>query len=127
MKRDEIISMAYKYLNDVPDIRKRIKLIDVVLKKNTYNINTINKLKQERHSLQCKLSKIIKTVCELNDEDQRIICYVYFEKLNYTEIGKRVGHCARTISRRSQKLLLYVGRSLFGMEDEFWVEICGAE
>lgn len=123
MTKDEIMDLTEKWLKSVPVIRKRIRLIDVALKKDTYDMDTIEKLKQERKKLHRRLSKIIKAINTLEDENQRIICYRYFEQLNYSEIGVRAGHKGETVSRRIKKMLLVVGRVMFGFEDEFWNEI----
>lgn len=122
MKQEKIINLADEWLKSVPDLRKRIRLIDVALKKDTYDTVTIKELQQERHSLKYKLSKIIKAVSTLTDENQRIICYRYFDNLKYTEIARRVGHSHNTVSQRCKKLLLDIGRIMFGFEDEFFMQ-----
>ncbi len=37
MKKDEIIKITEECLKGVPDLKKRIRLIDVALKKDTYD------------------------------------------------------------------------------------------
>lgn len=65
-------------------------------------------------------SKIIKTVGALEDDNQRIICYRYFNSLSYKVVALRVGYSVKTIERRIKVNLLDIGRALFGFEDEFW-------
>lgn len=90
-------------LKSVPDIRKNIRLIDADLKNNTYNRDTDKKLHQEHHRLKNKLTRIIKAVSTLDDESQRIICYRYFDKLNYKETAIRVYLYERTIHIKIDK------------------------
>lgn len=120
MNRKETIELANEWLESVPDIRERIRLIDVALKKNSYGIDTIEELKYKRHKLNRKLSKIIRAIGSLSEENQKIICYRYFEQLNYSQIARRVNLSPSTIPKRIKKILLSLGQSMFGMEDEFW-------
>jgi len=122
MKRDDIVNTTEKWLKQVPDIKKKIRLIDVALKSECYDTSTIEKLKQKRHKFYSRLSRIIKAVGTLSEENQRIICYRYFEKLTYKVIAQRTGHTHNTISRKVKVNLLSIGRAIFGMEDEFWNE-----
>lgn len=123
MTRIEIINLAEKWLNSVPDIRKKIKLIDASLEDDICNDTNIDKLKKERHRLNNKLSMIIKAVGTLDEENQKIICYKYFDELQYNFIAIRIGCSYLTVKRRIEKNLLDIGRALFGFEDEFWNEV----
>jgi DNA-directed RNA polymerase specialized sigma subunit len=123
MTRDEIINLTEKWLNDVPDIKNKIKLIDESLNDISCSGDTADKIKIERHKLQSKLSIIIKAIGSLEEENQRIICYRYFDKLSYEFIAPRVGYSAMTIRRRMKGNLLDIGRVIFGWDDEFWNEI----
>lgn len=122
MNQKEVINLADEWLKSVPDIKDRIRLIDVTLKNSTNGADIINNLHHERHKLRCKLTKIIKIISALDDENQRIICYRYFDKLNYSEIARKVNLLERTVHRRIEKEILAIGRIMFGMEDEFWNE-----
>lgn len=123
MKRDDIVNTTEKWLKQVPDIKQKIRLIDVALKSESYDASTIEKLKQRRHKLYSRLSTMIKAVGTLNEENQRMICYRYFEKLTYKAIAQRVGYTEGTIPRRIKVNLIDIGRAIFGMEDEFWEKV----
>jgi RNA polymerase sigma factor (sigma-70 family) len=123
VKREEVIKLADIGLKSVPGIKKRIRLIDIALKKDSYDMATIDKLKHEKDKLHAKLSRIIKAISTLEDDNQRIICYRYFDDIPYTEIALRVGLSKSTIPRRIKKTLLDIGRVMFGFEDEFWRNI----
>lgn len=123
MTRIEIINLAEKWLDSAADIRKKIKLIDASLDDNICSGTNIDKIKKERHRLNSRLSMKIKAVGNLDDENQRIICYKYFDKLSDRVTAIRVGYSKETIPRRIKKNLLDIGRALFGFEDEFWDEV----
>lgn len=125
MKCDEITKLVDKQLKNVPGIRNRIKLIDATLQDNKDCIDDINRIKKEREQLNYKLGKIIKAVSTLKDDNQKIICYKYFEKLKYVQVAERLGYSSKTITRRIKKSLLSIGRVLFGFEDEFYSEVFG--
>lgn len=120
MNREETIKLAEEWLKSVPNIKKDIRGIDAELKKDIYDIEDIEKLNYTRNRLHRKLTKIIKAVSTLNDEEQRIICYRYFDKFSYKIISLNVGYSLRTIARRLESSKLTIGRVMFGFEDEFW-------
>jgi DNA-directed RNA polymerase specialized sigma subunit len=123
MKREDIVNLTEKVLKSISDTKKRISLIDIDLEKDICDIDTIDKLKNEKVKLQRKLSRVIKAIGTLEDSSQRIICYKYFDNLPNTKIAPMVGLSLKTIERRSKTLLLDIGRVIFGLEDEFWNEI----
>lgn len=122
MKREEVINLSEEWLKSVPDLKKRIRLIDVALKKDSYDKGMIEKLQHEKDKLNKKLSRIIKAIGTLEEENQKIICYRYFEGLTYKEIARRVGVSSHNTvpNRIKNKLLLQVGRIMFGFEEEFF-------
>ncbi|WP_039657576.1 RNA polymerase sigma factor [Clostridium tyrobutyricum] len=123
MKGNEIIALAEKYLKSVPEIKRRTALMDEDLKNGDYNMYTFKEIKESRDRLYIKLTKIIKAISTLKEENQKIICYRYFAELTYKAIALRVGISSSTVRRRVEFSLLSIGRVLFGMEDEFWKEI----
>lgn len=125
MKKEEIIELAEKLLKSVTDIKRDIRFIDVELEKGIYDITDIEKLKIRRNRLHRKLSKTIQAISTLKDEEQRIICYRYFDKLNYKIIETMVGYSTKTIQRKIEKSKLAIGRIMFGFEDEFFRALLG--
>lgn len=120
MKKKEIIELADKGLKSVPDIKRDIRIIDEELKKDTYTIADIEKLKIRRNRLHRKLSRTIEAISTLKEEEQKMICYRYFDKLNYKAIETMVGYSTKTIQRKIEKSKLAIGRIMFGFEDEFF-------
>lgn len=104
------------------------ELTDTWLKKFNYMKEQINQLDPDVHSkrinlYKLRLRKISKAIGRLKEDDQRIICYRYFDELSYEAIVQRVGYSNNTIAKRIKKLLLTIGRAIFGMEEEFYNEI----
>jgi len=123
VKGNEIITLSEKYLKSVPEIKRRIALMDEDLKNCDFNMYTFREIKESRDKLYLKLTKIIKAISTLKEENQKIICYRYFEGLTYKVIALQVGIGESTICRRIKYILLCTGRVLFRMEDEFCKEI----
>lgn len=123
MKRDRVIKLADELLNNISEVRASIKHIDVELKKRTYTSNEIEKLKYERNKFNKKLTKVVKAIGTLNVEEQKIICYRYFEKMKIKDIASIVGYDPTTIRRKINKSKLEIGRIVFGFEDEFFRNI----
>lgn len=120
MNRSELIELTEKVVKTVPGIRKDIRALSIQIKNNNENMDSLNVRKDK---LRSKLTTIIKGISKLEEEDQRIICYKYFDGLTNKAIAIRIGVESGTIPRRIRINLLYIGRALFGMEHEFWKEL----
>lgn len=124
MNKKDIIRHTDELLKGVPGLKEEIKIIDKELDKETYEEADRDKLVIRRNELKEKLSTISKAIIKLNDTDQRIICCRYFDKLKYEAIAPSVGYSKSSLGRRIKKvILLDIGRSIFGVEDEFWKNI----
>lgn len=117
MNRAELIDLTEKVIKTVPGTRKDIRAIGIKIKNND---GDIDKLNDNNERLKSKFATIINAISTLTDEDQRIICYKYFEGLINKAIAIRIGVDESSIRRRIRVNLLYIGRVLFGMEYEFW-------
>ena len=122
MKKDEVIKLAKSSLKSVPGIKAKIRLMDRSLAGNTLEVEQAKKIQLQRDELYSLLIKIINAIGSLEEDNQRIVCYKYFDKLTNEIIGIREGVAAITVIRRIDEILLDVGRILFGFEDEFWQE-----
>lgn len=125
MNKEELIKAADKELKSVPDMKKRIRLIDVALKNDTYDMDTIKKLQYEHDKLKRRVNRVVGVIGRLKDEsNQRMLCYRYFDGLSYSEIARRIGVKSYDIvQRRIKQQLLEVGRGLYGFEEEFWCAV----
>ncbi|MDF2882960.1 MAG: sigma-70, region 4 family [Clostridiaceae bacterium] len=70
-------------------------------------------------SQKTKIERILKIIKYLSIDDQRLIQYKYFEKRKQIEIAVALNIDIRTIGRRADRIALYVGRMIYGFEDEF--------
>lgn len=112
MKAAEIIESTDALLKEVNSMKDELKQLDPVKDKSEINF------------IKLKLSQIRRAISRLNEEDQRIICYRYFDNMSYSAIGLRKGKSCSAISWKIKKILLDIGRIIFGMEDEFWDKVC---
>lgn len=126
MEKDKIIKVANKWLKSIPDLRRDIRIIDRELKNGGYEIHEIEKLNREREKMRSKLNSVVGVLEKLEDVEQRIVCYRYIDKLKIKDIALRTGYSIKTITKKlNQVIPLVVGRNIFGMEDEFWIDIIG--
>lgn len=106
MKRNEIINLADSVLKNVSKLKVDIK-------------NTEDKgIRQKQIN---SINHIFRVISTLPYEEQRITCYIYFDKLTIKHTAIRLGLSYSTVKKRLEdQCLLKVGRMLFGFEDEFW-------
>ena len=81
MTRDEVIKLAEEYLRNVPIIKERIRLIDEILNSKCNDEGITKIIKQERHEIDFKMYRTIMAVSKLDNINQKIICFRYFDKL----------------------------------------------
>lgn len=124
MSKDEIIKLTDEWLNSVPDMKRDIRLIDIEIKKGIYEDIELDKLRTKRKNINTKLNLIATALQKLDSINQRLICHKYFDKLTHRVIAIRVGYSVDTVSKKLKgEVLLDLGRAIFGMEDEFWIDI----
>lgn len=111
MKREEIVTLTDELLKKVPYMKEQIKKLDPGVHGKRVKL------------YKRRLVKVRRAIGRLKDDEQRIICYRYFDMLTYTTIAQRIGCSKNTVPRRINKLLLNIGRVIFGMEEEFWKKI----
>ncbi|MVX64927.1 hypothetical protein GKZ28_14625 [Clostridium chromiireducens] len=70
-------------------------------------------------SQKTKIERILKVIKYLSLDDQRLIQYKYFENRKQIEIAVALNIDIRTIGRRADRIALYIGRMIYGFEDEF--------
>lgn len=92
------------------------KLIETT-KKDLEGIKNINSIQGK------KLTILIKTLNRLELQEQKLIAYKYFENRNNSEIGRLLNISNGTVKRKLDKIILKVGRAMYGMEEEFWKEL----
>lgn len=123
MNQDKLKKLSEDWLNSVPSIRQHITAIKCDIEKNIYSSKTIENLKDEMDTLNYKLNKIINAIGTLEMEEQKIVCYKYFERLGAYEMAEIFSCSVRTIARKVEKAKLSLGCIMFVFEDEFWSEI----
>ncbi len=99
---------------------KKDKLIQIT-KTLLENISVLKKkLDYEMESSQKKtIEGILKVINFLPADDKKLIQYKYFENRKQIEIAIALNIDIRTIGRRVDRIALFIGRMVFGFEDEF--------
>lgn len=113
MEDKEIIILAEKELEEIKYIKNRINSIEYIFKMNE-EIENIEKLKIERYNLKIRLERIISAISTLGEENQKIICYRYFDKLKFNEIKVRINSSERRMYSLLKRSKLTIGKILFG-------------
>jgi len=124
LKKDEIIKLTDEWLKSVQDMKRDIGLIDKAIEEGLHEGSELRKVMIRRKNLNTKLNLIATALQKLDSINQRLICYKYFDNLTQKVIAHRLGYTLNTVSKKlKEDTLLDLGRIIFGMEDEFWIEI----
>lgn len=118
MNKKELIDSADGLLKNALNIKKQVMDLDAKIKNNE-NKDEFDKLKEDRFLLYNKLSKINNAIGALTEEEQRLVCYKYFENMEYKDIGINLSVSEVIIERLLDLCKLHIGRILFGLEDDF--------
>lgn len=98
MKKDELIKKTKTLLKNIQALEKSAYIT-------------------EKQKIEIKV--VIKTLNNLSVTDQLLIAYTYFERKKQIEIATMMHIDARTVRRKLNKIVLDIGRSVYGVEDEF--------
>lgn len=105
-------------------MKRDIGLIDKAIEEGLHEGSELRKVMIRRKNLNTKLNLIATALQKLDSINQRLICYKYFDNLTQKVIAHRLGYTLNTVSKKlKEDTLLDLGRIIFGMEDEFWIEI----
>jgi len=115
LTNEAVRALADNLLKSAPSIKNQIKEIDIKIKNNAPNIV---ELKTNRDNQKNILIKIINAIGTLSYDNQKIICYKYFEGLSWAEIGVRLSLKGLTVSARASKNKLALGKILFDNEGD---------
>lgn len=127
MNKTELIKKTDEYIKSVISNRDSLKDLDEKIKNNKFDTQEKEKLHAEKKWIQFHLERIVRLIGILKYEEQKMICYRYFDKLTYEQIALKTGYSRYTIVRRINKNLLRLGRIMFGFEKEFYEEFYDGE
>lgn len=109
----EVRALVDKLLKSVPSMKNEIKEIDIKIENNESNID---ELKARRNNLKSVLIRITNAIGTLSYDNQKLICYKYFEGLTWAEIGIRLGLKGTSIGNKAAKNKLILGKIPFDKE-----------
>ncbi|MFA9398043.1 MAG: hypothetical protein ACERKV_07245 [Clostridiaceae bacterium] len=126
MNKQELINKTEKYIMDIPEIKNRI--IEINNKINNNKIiskDELGMLKKEERYLQIKIEKIRNAMDILDEKEQKIICYRFFENMSFSSISSNLGYKGSYCgNKKLNNLLLKTGGYIFigdimleGLED----------
>ncbi|ACD22504.1 sigma-70 family RNA polymerase sigma factor [Clostridium botulinum] len=107
MEKDKIIESTKKLLENISVMKKRLE-------------NEVCEIMEEEKK---RISSVLKVLDSLNEEEQCLVAYKYFENKTHSEIAERLHVGINTVTRKLKKLYLTIGRLLYGFEDEFLKEL----
>lgn len=113
MTNEEVRALVDKLLKSAPSMKNEIKEIDIKIENNE---SDIDELKARRDNLKNILIKITNAIGTLSYDNQKLICYKYFEGLTWPEIGIRLGLKGTTVGQKAYKNKLILGKILFDNE-----------
>lgn len=108
MEKKELIKVTKDFLKNISTIKEDMKKLDPG-----------GKLSLKR----LQLKHFIQAIQTFSEDDQKLIIYKYFENKKDTEIARIIQVEPETIRRRLDKLILGIGRIIFGFEDAFFRDI----
>lgn len=111
MRKSELKFITEIWLKSFNIVKQELSNISNIPEKN-------ESISKEIQILNSKLRTIIQTINFLSNEDQKIICYRYFDNMTYKNIAIILSLSTVTVRRRKEKALLSIGRIKFGFEDE---------
>jgi len=108
VNKKELIKVTKDFLKNISTIKEDMKTLD------TGGRPSLKRL---------QLKHFIHAIRTLPEADQKMIIYKYFENKKDAEIARILKVNPKTINRNKDKLILEIGRIIFGFEDEFFREI----
>ncbi|NFL86830.1 sigma-70 family RNA polymerase sigma factor [Clostridium botulinum] len=109
MYKDELIEKTKKLLNNIPSLKEKFK---------NGELKGFEKI---------EFKSLINILNDLPKEQQKLIAYKYFENRSQIQIANMLNMGINTVPRRLNKIVVEIGRGLYGMEEEFWNMIAGIE
>ncbi len=101
------------------------KCIKLIRSNTIVALKSVNKFKEELKScdeertieLKCYLTAIAGVLKTLNEEQQRVVAYRYFEGMTYVNIGKYIECSPGTIRNKTIKIIENIEEVLFDIYD----------
>ncbi|WP_223316906.1 hypothetical protein [Clostridium botulinum] len=118
LTREELIIKTENHIKSIPYFKNQISNIDKKIEDHQMEIDNIqdkNKLlEKERRSFEIQIQKLKNSMNVITEEEQKIICYKYFDNICNAKIGSLLGYSASFCNKRKVENILYhIGKCLF--------------
>lgn len=111
MTYEDLITRTENFIKTVPEIKERIDFINREIEKNSSNIEVF---KKEKRYWEIKLQKLKNAMKFLDEDEQKIICYKYFEDMSNRKISTTLGRSTNYCNKgKVRGLLIRIGRLTF--------------
>lgn len=111
MTYEDLITRTENFIKTVPEIKERIDFINREIEKNSSNIEVF---KKEKRHWEIKLQKLKNAMKFLDEDEQKIICYKYFEDMSNRKISTTLGRSTNYCNKEKVRgLLIRIGRLTF--------------
>ncbi|KAJ52192.1 RNA polymerase sigma factor (sigma-70 family) [Clostridium tetanomorphum] len=121
MTRDELIIKTENYIKNIPEVKKEISKLDEEIMRCSEKVEEskeeIKMLSRRKRLLEIKIEKLKNAMDVLSEQEQKIICYRYFENMSYSKIGSVMGYSQSFCKKSKVNNILYtIGRMVFTAE-----------
>ncbi|WP_026883461.1 hypothetical protein [Clostridium akagii] len=118
MTKEELIKKTEAFIKAIPDVKEEIKKVDNDIKKYNDEIETpkneVKILEHKKLVLENKLQKLKNIMSVLGEDEQKVICYKYFENMTNSKVSRMIGRSANFCSRkRINKIIFKIGKGVF--------------
>ncbi|WP_027625748.1 sigma factor-like helix-turn-helix DNA-binding protein [Clostridium lundense] len=121
MTRDELIIKTENYIKNIPKVKKEISKLDEEIircnEKTKEPTEEVKILSRRRRLLEIKIEKLKNAMDVLSEQEQKIICYRYFENMSCSKIGSVMGYSQSFCKKSKVNNILYrTGQMVFAAE-----------
>lgn len=116
MSGKEIIKATKEYIESISSIKQEIKNIDILLNNHQRQGKERENLENIRNELENKLTRLQNAMSSLNEEEQKALCYRYFERMSQIELLEALHYSKSKLYKTINNSLFKVGKILFCIE-----------
>lgn len=121
MTKEELIIKTENHIKNIPHFKEQISKINKNIEEYQIEINNIqdkiNMLERNKTTFERQIQKLKNSMEPLTEEEQKIICYKYFENICNAKIGSLMGYSSGFCNKSKIRKILYdIGECLFCSE-----------
>lgn len=118
MKKEDLVLRTEDYIKNIPTVKDMIKDLDRKIEKYNEKIDIFNReieeILRQRRVLEIKVEKLKNSMNILSEDEQKILCYRFFEHMSYSAIGSKLRYSSSYCdTKKVNELLFKVGSGVF--------------